>query len=133
VFELAVPQGAEVVGTYLSDWYAGTAAVTRNAFGRGHGWYVATDLDQRGVAWVVRQVLSRHGLTGRCPDVPELETAVRVAPDGTRLLFVLNHGAEPVEVPSPAGGEDLLTGERVAGGGRLRLDPYGVVVLREDA
>jgi beta-galactosidase len=133
VFELVVPQGAEVVGTYQTDWYAGTAAVTWNAFGRGWGWYVATDLDQRGVGWVVQQVLARHGLTGRCPDVPELETAVRVAPDGTRLLFVLNHRAEPVDVPSPAGGVDLLSGDRVAGGGRLRLDPYGVVVLREDA
>jgi beta-galactosidase len=132
VFELVSPHGAEVVGTYGADWYAGMPAVTRNRFGRGHGWYVATDLDQRGVAWVVRQVLAPHGLTGRCPDVPGLETAVRVAPDGTRVLFVLNHGAEPVEVPAPAGGVDLLTGDRVACGGRLRLDPYGVVVLRED-
>jgi beta-galactosidase len=133
VFELVIPQGAEVVGTYQADWYAGTPAVTRNPFGRGHGWYVATDLDQRGVAWVVRQVLARHGVAGRCAGVPDLETAVRVAPDGTRLLFVLNHGAEPVEVPAPAGGVDLLTGDRVVCGGLLRLDAYGVVVVREDA
>jgi beta-galactosidase len=132
VFELVIPQGAEVVGTYQADFYAGTPAVTRNRFGPGYGWYVATDLDQAGVSWVVGQVLARHDLDLRYPDVPDLETAVRVAPDGTRLLFLLNHRAEAVEVTACAGGVDLLTGDRVAGGQRVRLEPYGVVVLRED-
>ena len=132
LFELVIPRGAEVVGTYGADFYAGTPAVTRNRFGRGWGWYVATDLDQRGVSWVVGRVLAEQGLAGRCPGVPDLETAARVAPDGTRLLFLLNHAAEPVEVEACAGGVDLLTGELVGKGQRLRLEPYGVVVLRED-
>jgi len=133
VFELVIPRGAEVVGTYGADFYAGTAAVTRNRFGAGHGWYVATDLDQAGVSWVVRQALAAHGLTGRCADEPGVETAARVAPDGTRLLFVLNHAPEPVEVAAPAAGVDLLNGARLAGGDRLCLDAYGVVVLREES
>ncbi|MDI6099412.1 beta-galactosidase [Actinoplanes sp. NEAU-A12] len=33
LFELVIPQGAEVVGRYRSDFYAGTAAVTRNTYG----------------------------------------------------------------------------------------------------
>jgi beta-galactosidase len=132
VFELVIPRGAEVVGTYQADFYAGTPAVTRNRFGEGCGWYVATDLDQRGVSWVVRQVLAGHDLAGHYPDVADLETAVRVAPDGTRLLFLLNHRAEPVEVPAPGDGVDLLSGDRVAQGEQIRLDAYGVMVLRED-
>jgi len=133
VFEIVIPMGAEAVGTYGADFYAGTPAVTRNRFGAGEGWYVAAELDQRGVSWVVRQVLARHGLAGRCAGEPDVETAARVAPDGTRLLFVLNHGAEPVDLAAPAGGVDLLTGGRVAPGQRLRLEPCGVAVLREDA
>ncbi|WP_377273948.1 beta-galactosidase trimerization domain-containing protein [Peterkaempfera sp. SMS 1(5)a] len=132
LFELVIPQGAEVVGTYRADFYAGTPAVTRNAFGEGHGWYVAAGLDQEGVGWVVRQVLAGHGLSGRHPEHPGLETAVRVAPDGTRLLFLLNHGEEPVEVPAHSGGVDLLTGERVEQGRPVVLEPCGVRVLRED-
>ncbi|MFJ6194751.1 beta-galactosidase [Micromonospora sp. NPDC092111] len=132
LFELVVAQGAEVVGTYRADFYAGTPAVTRNAFGAGHGWYVAAGLDQAGVRWVVRRVLARHDLLGPYPDVPDLESAVRVAPDGTRLLFLLNHRAEPVEVTARTGGVDLLTGDRVPPGGPLRLPERGVVVLRED-
>lgn len=133
IFELVIPDGAEVVGTYQDDFYAGTPAVTRHTFGAGHGWYVAAGLDQSGVDWVVRQVLERHGLTGPYPDVPDLETAVRVTSDGTRLRFLLHHGTEPVEVPALAGGEDLLTGARFGPGQAIRLDQYGVVVLREDS
>ena len=124
LFELVVPQGAEIVGTYVSDFYAGTAAVTRNSYGDGHGWYVGTALDPSGVSWIIRQVLDRHGLAGPCADVADVETATRIAPDGTRLLFVLNHRGEPVPLP-PIKGTDLLTGRRVG-----ILEPYGVAIVR---
>ncbi|MFI6064061.1 beta-galactosidase [Micromonospora sp. NPDC051227] len=132
LFELVIPQGAQVIGTYQADFYAGTPAVTRNSLGAGDGWYVAAGLDQAGVSWVVRQVLARHDLLGPYPDVPDLESAVRVAADGSRLLFLLNHRAEPVEVTARTGGVDLLTGDRTAAGAALRLPAYGVVVLEED-
>jgi beta-galactosidase len=132
LFELVIPEGAETVGTYRADFYAGTAAVTRNRFGDGHGWYVATGLDQRGVSWVLRQVLARHTVELRYPDVPDLETAARVTPDGARLLFLLNHQAEAVEVTAVRGGLDLLSGRRVERGAPIRLEPRDVMVLRED-
>jgi beta-galactosidase len=131
LFELVIPQGADVVGTYREDFYAGTAAVTRNVFGSGYGWYVGAGLDQAGVSWVIRQVLDWHNLSGPYPDVPDLETAVRVTCAGTHLLFLLNHNPEPVEVVARAGGVDLLTGARVHIGQVIRLDARGVMVLRQ--
>lgn len=129
LFELVIPQGAEVVGTYQADFYAGTPAVTRNRFGAGHGWYVAAGLDQRGVSWVIRQVLAAHDIELRYPDLPELETAVRVAPDGAALLFLLNHGDEAVAVAASHDGTDLLTGDRIRLGERISLAPRGVMIL----
>jgi beta-galactosidase len=133
VFELVVPRGAETLGTYQADFYAGTPAVTRNSFGAGHGWYVATGLDQPGVDWVVRQVLAAHAITCRPAGLPPVESTVRVAPDGTRLLFLLNHSAEAVEFAAPVSGVDLLTRARAVRGGRFVLPGYDVAVLREDA
>lgn len=133
LFELAIPQGADVVGTYRADFYAGTPAVTRNTFGAGHGWYVAAGLEQDGVSWVMRQVLARHDLIGPYADVPDLETAVRVAPDGTRLLFLLNHATTAAEVTACVTGDDLLTGDRVTCGQVLVLEPATVLVIRCDA
>ncbi|MGW4387544.1 beta-galactosidase [Streptomyces sp. NPDC004685] len=132
VFELVVPRGAEPVATYTSDFYEGTPAVTRNRFGErgGEGWYVATQLDDAGTDRVVCQVLSRHGLVGPYAEVAGVETATRVAVDGTRLLFLLNHTSVEVELTVQESATDVLTGKVYAPGEPLTLDPLGVCVLR---
>jgi beta-galactosidase len=135
VFEVLVPDGADVVGTYGAEFYAGTPAVTRNRPGGPHGgeaWYVATGLDDAGVEWVVRRVLDRHGLVGPYADTPDVELAVR-SKDGVRFAFVLSHATEPVEVAAHASGVDLLTGRTVRRGETLVLNPTDVLLLREDS
>jgi beta-galactosidase len=130
IFEIVLPRGAEPVGTYGADFYADSPAVTRNRFGEGEGWYVATALDQPGVDQVVRRILARHDLLGPYAGRPGLETATRVAPDGTRLLFLLNHTREPARPTAHTTATDLLTGKRVEQGEPLVLDPLGVAVLQ---
>ena len=135
VFEVLVPDGADVVGTYGAEFYAGTPAVTRNRPGGpdgGEAWYVATGLDDVGVDWVVRRVLDRHGLVGPYADTPDVELAVR-SRDGVRFAFVLSHATEQVEVTAHASGVDLLTGRTVRQGETLVLNPTDVVLLREDS
>lgn len=131
VFEVVVPQGAEVVGTYGAEFYAGTPAVTRHPYGDGEAWYVATALDAVGLEHVVRRVLARHDLVGPYADAADVELAVR-AKDGQRFAFVLNHALEAREVAAHASGTDLLTGRRIEAGQTLRLEPTDVVVLQED-
>ncbi|MEH0514946.1 beta-galactosidase [Streptomyces sp. B21-106] len=130
VFEIVRLCGAEAVARYETDFYAGTPAVTRNGHGAGQAWYVATALDQPGVDHVVRSVLARHDLIGPHADHRSVETATRVTPDGARLLFLLNHGAEPARLTAHAAATDLLTGKRHDRGEALVLDPRGVAVLR---
>ncbi|MEU0179364.1 beta-galactosidase [Streptomyces massasporeus] len=130
VFEIVLPRGAEPVATYGTDFYAGTPAVTRNRYGDGEGWYIATALDQPGVDEVVRRILTRHDLLGPYADHPAVETATRVAPDGTRLLFLLNHSPEPAHLTAHTTATDLLTGKRVDQGEPLVLDPFGVAILQ---
>ncbi|GHD03216.1 beta-galactosidase [Streptomyces violarus] len=130
VFEIVRPRGAEPIATYGTDFYAGTPAVTRNPYGDGEGWYVATALDQPGVDEVVRRILARHDLLGPYAGHPAVETATRVAPDGTRLLFLLNHAPEPAHLTAHATATDLLTGKRVDQGEPLVLDPLGVAILQ---
>ncbi|MER7562348.1 beta-galactosidase [Streptomyces sp. NPDC097941] len=130
VFEIVRPRGAETVATYGADFYAGTPAVTRNHYGQGEGWYVATALDQPGVNQVVRRVLARHDLIGPYAGHEGLEVAARTATDGSRLLFLLNHAELEVELAAHATATDLLTGKRTEMGAPLALDPRGVAVLR---
>ncbi|SDP64136.1 beta-galactosidase [Streptomyces sp. cf386] len=129
VFEIVQPRGAEPIATYGSDFYAGTPAVTRHAYGDGEAWYVATALAQPGVDQVVRRILARHELIGPYADHPTVETATRIAPDGTRLLFLLNHAPEPARLTAHSTAIDLLTGKRTEEGEPLTLDPLGVAIL----
>ncbi|MFD8224053.1 beta-galactosidase [Streptomyces massasporeus] len=130
VFEIVLPRGAEPVATYGTDFYAGTPAVTRNRYGDGEAWYVATALDQPGVDQVVRRILTRHDLLGPYAVHPAVETATRVAPDGTHLLFLLNHSPEPAHLTAHTTATDLLTGKGVDQGEPLVLDPCGVAILQ---
>ncbi len=125
LFELVIPEGAEVMGTYTADFYAGTAAVTRNDHGPGQAWYVATALDQAGVTEVMRKVLAPYDLLGPLADLPEVETATRVAPDGSRYMFVLNHGSSPVDVPA-INGINMLTGTPPP----PVLNPHDVLIVK---
>ncbi|MDU0294074.1 beta-galactosidase [Saccharothrix longispora] len=129
VFEVVVPEDAEVLATYGADFYAGTPAVTRARRGAGSAWYVATLLDDGGVGAVVDGVLAEHGLAGPLADVPDVEVVERVAPNGTRYAFVLNHGAERV-VTCPFDGVDLLTGRELRSGDDLALPPTAALVVR---
>ncbi|WP_306749901.1 beta-galactosidase [Saccharothrix yanglingensis] len=115
VFEVVVPEDAEVPATYGADFCAGTPAVTRARRGAGSAWYVATLLDDGGVGAVVDGVLAEHGPAGPLADVPDGEVVERVAPNGTRYAFVLDHGAERV-VTCPFDGVDLLTGRQLRSG-----------------
>lgn len=128
VFDLLEPLGAEVVGTYGADFYAGTPAVTRHRFGEGETWYLGTWLDAAGLAWVVRRVLGRHGLIGPYAGTG-LEHAVRER-GGRRYEFLLNHRDAPVEVAGDRPALDLLTGRRIAAGELLHLEPADVLVLQ---
>ncbi|MFE9111106.1 beta-galactosidase [Streptomyces collinus] len=133
VFEIVRPRGAGPVATYGTDFYAGTPAVTRNPVGDhdGEAWYVATALDRPGVDEIVRRILARHDLLGPYAGHPAVETATRVAPDGTRLLFLLNHAPEPARLTAHATATDLLTGKRLDQGEPLVLDPWGVAILQQ--
>jgi len=137
VFEVLVPEGAEVMARYRADFYAEAPAVTRHRVraadgGEGHVWYVGTQLDQPGVTHVVRRALARHGLLGPYAEIEGLELATRVTPSGAVVDFLLHHGPAEVTVPLHAAGEDVLTGRRYAVGDRVTLRPTDVVVLRRD-
>ncbi|MFF4341256.1 beta-galactosidase [Kitasatospora sp. NPDC001540] len=117
-------EGAETVAAYTDGMLAGLPALTRHAFGAGHGWYLSTRLDDASYAALVAALAAATGLG---PDVPGLPAAVesvtRRAEDGRRWHVLINHGSDPVALPGPA--HDLLTDGPLA-----ELPPGGCAVLR---
>jgi beta-galactosidase len=125
------PTTARTIATYTDDFYAGEAAFTRNVRGDGQAYYLATLPDDAGLKTVLSRLCAERGigspLADGAPPPEGIEVAERVAPDGTRVLYLLNHGSTSVSVTVPAGTTDLLTGDDLAT--TVELEPLGVRVL----
>jgi beta-galactosidase len=116
-------EGAEAVAVYEDGWLSGRPAVTRN----GTAWYVGTQLDNAAMDDLVGQLADENGVTAPLAAPPGVEL-VRREGDGRSLLFVLNHGAQPVNVELDGSYHELLADDACEG--RMRLEPFGVAVLR---
>ncbi|WNQ13598.1 beta-galactosidase [Paenibacillus aurantius] len=127
--DLLHPEGAEVAAEYGGDFYRGMPALTRNRFGKGEAWYIASDPEE---AFLQRFLGGLSGHLGVEPvmKTPEgVEVSVREK-DGRRFTFLLNHKNE--EVPVQLGIEartELLSGLQLQG--ETILPPHGVFILED--
>jgi beta-galactosidase len=123
--------GARALGTFTRDFFAGSPAVTVNAFGQGAAYYVATKFDEADLARVLDGACARakvEPVLGAAIVPANVEVTLREK-DGARFLFLLNHGAKAVVVGLPRGmaGTDLLAGAKVKA--RVKVAARGVCVV----
>ncbi|WP_062201342.1 beta-galactosidase [Demequina salsinemoris] len=111
--------GAEVVATYAGGPADGAPAITRNARGEGHAWYLSAMLSTEALASVYERVYADAWVEPA--GLPEGVEVVTRRGDEEDFVVVLNHGDH--EVRLPMAGTDMLTGGvpvsevTVAGGG----------------
>lgn len=130
ICEVVHPEGAEVLGTYAKDFYAGMPAVTVNAFGKGRAIYIAAhggdDFYSALHGALAKQLALRRAVDA---ELPEGVTATIREKDGKSYSFVENFASEPREIElKGAPRTDLLSGATVSG--KVVLPPYGVLVLK---
>jgi beta-galactosidase len=124
--DIIIERGAEVVGTFAEDFYAGSPAITASAAGKGRAWYVGTLPGEE----LALQLVSR--LCTEC-DIPthdlplRVQYLTRVGDDGRQVDYYLNHSGEAVTLTPVRPGTNLATGQPT--GDRLALEGYGAVVL----
>ncbi|MET8947885.1 beta-galactosidase [Streptomyces sp. NPDC004542] len=113
---------------------AGTVAETINYQGgeldglpavlrRGRAWYVSTLPEPEALRALLARITGEAGIRPVLDGLPEGVEAVRRG----AVLFLLNHGREPVTVEVPGTHRDLLTGATVVD--RTTLGRYGTAVL----
>jgi beta-galactosidase len=121
--------GAEAVRRFTGGPATGGPAVTRNRLEDGTVWYVATSPDAGTLREILRAAAAEAAVAFDTETPDSLELVERQSADGARYLFAINHGEVAASVP--AGGLDLLTGERHPSGDEV---PAGSVrVLRLEA
>ncbi|UFS60673.1 beta-galactosidase [Subtercola endophyticus] len=109
---------AETLAKFSGGDLDGLPAVTKNSFGHGAAWYVATQPEPAAVAAIVDTVLASVGVR------PEFAGAGLEAVRRGDALFLINHRSSPAV--TTISGTDLLTGRTHAG---FTLQPHGVAVV----
>ncbi|WBB99215.1 MULTISPECIES: beta-galactosidase [unclassified Solwaraspora] len=120
---------ATTVACYADGPLPGTPAVTRNDYGAGIAWYLATALAPDGLRDVLRAAVDGAGVVPHGPENDGSVEVVRRVGGNRSYLFVVNHGRR--EIRHAASGYELVTGTPVDG--RLRVGPGEVRVVREES
>ena len=129
-FALIHAEGARVLATFGSDFYAGRPALTVNNFGKGQAFYVASRNDEQFNDDFLGKLADRLNLLRALPaDLPEGVTAQLRTDGEKRFVFVMNFNPAPAALNlGQAAYRDLLTGAEVKG--KIELPAYGVVILQ---
>lgn len=131
VCDLIHSEGTEVLAEYGTDFYKGRPALTRNTYGAGEAWYVASSPEPQFLQELFAEICSRRGIKPILSTPAGVEVTQR-SKNGEDFIFLLNHNPEQMRVDWPASegaATDLLTGQEVTDG-IIELSPYGVAILR---
>lgn len=125
--ELIKLTGAEVLGTYESDFYAGMPAVTVHSYGKGKAYYIGTRMEEADLIKFFTSIWSECGIKEK--ELPEgVEYLTRTAEDGSTFDFYVNYNATPATVQLAKDGTNLLNGEAVSG--KVEILPFNAVVVK---
>lgn len=121
---------AETIATFTDGPAAGSPAITRNTWGSGAAWYLATQPDEDGWRSLVSRLCEESGAKPAAPadgDLANLEIVRRRGVDAS-YLFVINHSTATSTVETS--GYDLVTESLVSGAVEV---PAGAVrIIREE-
>jgi beta-galactosidase len=122
------PAGAEVLGHYQEDYFAGSPAITRHQFGKGTSYYLGTSLAHEGLAWLLGQICADAGVQPilNVPDGVEVTSRKN---DTHAWFFVLNHSDKEVRIKLPAKELDLITGTIT---NTVKLEPKGIAIIQSE-
>ena len=128
--DLLHSEGAEVLTTYDEDFYAGMPALTRNTFGQGQAYYVATRSDAAFYKKLIGDICADSGVEG-VMDTPEGVEATARYNEDKKYVFLLNHAGETRTVVADDDYIDVITGAKIQAGEELSLDKVEVRVLEK--
>lgn len=129
VCDLMHLEGAESLGEYAEDFYAGMPAATRNTYGNGKLYYIGSCMEDAGTDKVLAMAAGDAGVNPVAGKGNGLEIVKRNG-EGKSFYFVMNFKDEELEIPEEfTGKKDLLSGNAVEKG--EKLPKFGVKIVIE--
>lgn len=113
---------------YGRDFYEGMPVITKNDFGKGRAYYVATASNAEFYETFLEDLCAEQGIVPVLKAPRGVEVTSREN-EGGRLLYILNHNDGDAQINLPEAMRDLISGEDLAAGTHL-LKPKDVKILR---
>ncbi len=126
--DLLHTEGAEVLSTYEHDFYAGMPVLTRNHFGQGYAYYVATRSNAAFYRRLAGDLCAEAGIAPIMCTEEHIEVTERTNGNGT-FLFLLNHDTQNHTVTLNRAGVDILTDRAYQTGEGLNLAAKDVAII----
>jgi beta-galactosidase len=99
-FDIIHLEGAECLGEYREDFYTNCPALTRNAYGKGQAYYIASRNESRFQDDFLAHLADKLALQRAWPaDLPHGVSASVREKDGKRFVFLLNFINKNAELP----------------------------------
>jgi beta-galactosidase len=124
------PENAQTIARYADDFYAGTSAVCRNSYGKGHVWYFGARPEAALLDRFTATICGERGIKPVFPRQEGIETTRRIKGE-TEFIFVLNHNKSEAEIVIPFACRDLLTDKNFSADSRYTLPVSGVLILEK--
>ncbi len=121
-------RGAQTLGVYGEDFYAGTPCFTVNSYGNGKAYYIGAEPDDEFLAALTKRICGDNEITAPYAADAGVELTKRVN-EKNEVVFVLNHNDKESKVNlENEQFENLITGEKVTG--FTTISPNDVMVLK---
>lgn len=121
-------QGAEGLAYYESDFYEGMPVLTRNHFGKGTAYYVATRSDEAFYKQFLGEICEELGVAAVATTPDGVEATVREN-EKESFLFLLNHNDMAVSVVLEKDGTDILTEKKYKAQDSITLEKYEIALI----
>ena len=123
-------QSTEVLAAFEDDFFAHSPALTHNHFGKGHAYYLGTELALYGPNWLIDLVSNAAGISPVLQNLPAGVEALQRSDGKKSWLFLLNYTDKTQEVKLTKSGQDLITHSQVEG--TIQLSPRAVAIIESD-
>ena len=127
--DLLHTEGAEALAFYEEDFYAGMPVLTKNAFGKGFGYYVATRSSDEFYRQFLGEICKDSGIMPVMDTPDGVEVTRRVNEKGV-FVFLLNHRDDDYTAVLPFGGTNLLDGKNYKTGDTLILAGKDAAIVK---
>ncbi|GAF07672.1 beta-galactosidase [Paenibacillus pini JCM 16418] len=122
---------AEVLAEYGDDFYRGTPVLTRNHYGQGKAYYVASSPEQAFLQGLLEQLCTEQGIQPLLHTPSGVEVSERVKGDKS-YLFILNHNEDERSFDIGATpNRELLTGRFISN--EVHLAGRDVLILERSS